>query len=129
MSRHLALRALLLPAAFAAGLALADEGQASFYSAAKFGGETENVAGERPDLKVAGTYPASVMVRVGRWEVCTARNFGGRCTVLEPGEYPDILDRFGWIRSARDISSIDPSSPEYRRYWAREEWARRYGRR
>jgi hypothetical protein len=33
---------------------------------------------------------SSIVVRSGRWEVCTDSQFGGRCVALDPGEYPDL---------------------------------------
>ena len=48
----------------------------------------------------------SVKVRGGRWEVCTAPRFEGRCVVLRRGDYPSLReagleDR---ISSARPLS-------------------------
>ena len=34
----------------------------------------------------------SVKVRGGRWEVCTAPRFEGRCAVLRRGDYPSLRD-------------------------------------
>jgi len=34
----------------------------------------------------------SVKVRGGRWEVCTAPRFEGRCVVLRRGDYPSLRD-------------------------------------
>ncbi len=36
---------------------------------------------------------SSIVIRSGRWEVCTDIHFGGRCIALDPGEYPDLTQR------------------------------------
>lgn len=33
---------------------------------------------------------SSVIVRSGRWELCTDSRFGGRCVVLRPGRYGSL---------------------------------------
>jgi len=47
---------------------------------------------------------SSAIVYGDRWEVCEHANFGGRCTVLRPGRYPN-LDAMGVGNS---ISSVRP---------------------
>ena len=121
MPRRSVRRAVLFPAVMAAGAALA-EGQATFYSWASLAGDNKTVSDPEPNLRVGDGFAVSALVRSGRWEICTLREFRGRCVVLEPGEYPNLQDRFGWVRSAREISGIAEGSPHYRRYWtAREE--------
>ncbi len=47
----------------------------------------------------------SVRVRGGRWEVCTAPRFEGRCVVLRRGDYPSLREAGldGRISSARPV--------------------------
>jgi uncharacterized protein YcfJ len=53
---------------------------------------------------------SSAIVRGGRYEVCENENFGGRCMVLRPGQYPSLAamgmgDRISSVRPvARDTS-------------------------
>jgi Beta/Gamma crystallin len=36
---------------------------------------------------------SSIVVRSGRWELCTDADFRGRCFALDAGEYPDLTQR------------------------------------
>jgi len=55
---------------------------------------------------------ASIIVREGVWEVCSDAQFNGRCTRLQPGNYPNLqgtLDRS--ISSVREIVYTAPAPP------------------
>ncbi len=44
---------------------------------------------------------SSVMIYSGQWEICTDANFGGRCVVYGPGQYPRLVglnDQFSSFR-------------------------------
>ena len=45
----------------------------------------------------------SAMVRDGRWEICVDADFGGSCSILSPGSYPNLGAYAGRISSARPI--------------------------
>ena len=122
MIKHAALTAALLTA----GSALA-EGQATFYGWQGFGGQDITVSDSIRDFSSGGSQaPESALIRSGRWQICTRPDFLGRCTVLEPGEYPKLGEQFGFIASAREIDTIPAEERDYRRYWV--ERGRRGGR-
>lgn len=69
---------------------------------------------------------ASAIVERGRWELCEDANFGGRCVVLRPGQYPNLgamgLDRrVSSLRpvGARPVSEYTPSPPPSYSYYPR----------
>jgi hypothetical protein len=109
-------RAAFAMALLTAGSALA-EGQATFYSWANFGGQDVTLSDSSREFNVGGAAPESALIRSGRWQICTRPDFLGRCTVLEPGEYPKIGEQFGFIASAREIDTIAAEERDYRRYW------------
>lgn len=56
---------------------------------------------------------SSIVVRAGRWEVCTDAQFGGRCVALDPGEYPDLTqhglnDTISSVRPAGQLAGSVP---------------------
>ena len=60
--------------------------------------------GDTPDLADAGYHDtvASLVVRSGRWEICSQPGFKGYCAFFPPGEYPALSARFNdRIASAR----------------------------
>jgi hypothetical protein len=46
---------------------------------------------------------SSAIVYAGRWELCTDRDYGGRCVVYGPGRYPDLGGLNNQIASLRRI--------------------------
>ena len=46
---------------------------------------------------------SSVVVYGGRWELCTERDYGGRCAVFGPGRYADLGGLDNQIASLRRI--------------------------
>ena len=109
-------RAAILASILAAGTAFAD-GQATFYGWANFGGDNQTVSDSAPSIRVAGNPPESALIRSGRWEICSRESFLGRCTVLEPGEYPNLGQQFGYVASAREVGTIPEDELRYRRHW------------
>jgi hypothetical protein len=108
--------------AFGAAIAL----QASLVAAAEitlferegFQGRRLTIRGAMPDLDRTdfNDRAASIIVRDGVWEVCSDARFNGRCTRLQPGEYPNLqgsLDRS--ISSAREVAQVvhPPPAPAY----------------
>src|SRR5688572_26893248 len=95
--------ALLAATTLVATSAFADM---TLYEHAKFEGGRVTLRGPSADLSGTGynDKASSIVVRSGRWEVCTDSNFRGSCTVLSRGEYPvlqsGLNDR---ISSAREV--------------------------
>jgi uncharacterized protein YcfJ len=52
---------------------------------------------------------SSAIVRGGRYEVCEDENFGGRCVVLRPGQYPSLAA----MGMGNRISSVRPVARDY----------------
>ena len=99
-------RTLLLAAtSLGATSALAD---ITLYEHAQFGGAHVTLRGSTADISGTGfnDKTSSIVVRSGRWEVCTNSNFRGTCTVLTRGEYPvlqaNMHDRISSAREAGD---------------------------
>ncbi len=67
-------------------------GQVTFYENDNFRGRAFNTQGDVPDFRQFGfnDRASSVVVVGDRWEVCDDINFGGRCFVLRPGNYPSL---------------------------------------
>ena len=63
-----------------------------FYEHPGFHGRSLGASGEIDNLTQYGfnDRATSVMVLEGRWEVCEHADFGGRCMILRPGQYPDL---------------------------------------
>src|SRR5438045_3020387 len=80
-------RASVLAALTLAGGAYAAE--MTLYTNPNFRGNDLTLSGEARNLERSGfnDRTESLIVRSGRWEVCTDANFGGYCAVLGPGDY------------------------------------------
>ena len=81
--------------------------QVTLYSQPGLRGQPFSVNATIPNLD--RTYfndrASSAVVQRGRWEVCEHANFGGRCVLLQPGQYPNLgamglNDRVSSIRRA-----------------------------
>ncbi|MES2901607.1 MAG: beta/gamma crystallin-related protein [Pseudomonadota bacterium] len=82
-------------------------GELVLYAREHFAGAVLAVRDAVPELPRAGFAPrmGSMVVRSGRWEVCTRPDFRGACFTAEPGDYP-LLGRFiNTIVSVREIES------------------------
>jgi hypothetical protein len=53
----------------------------------------------------------SAVVTGRSWEICTDANFGGGCTVLPPGRYPDLGGMGGRVSSARPVAGPPVGAP------------------
>lgn len=111
---------LSLCALLAAGAAHAG-GQVTFYGWTNFGGQDVTVTDESREFSISGSAPESALVRSGRWEICSRPDYRGRCTLLEPGEYPKLGEQFGYVASAREIGTITERETTYRRYTVERE--------
>lgn len=85
--------------------------QVTLYSHDDFNGQqfTANGAVRNLDRLGFNDRASSVVVNGGNWQVCEDAYFGGRCVILQPGEYPS-LDRMGL---SNEISSLRPVDNRY----------------
>ena len=85
---------LLKTSMAACALALAGQSfaQVTFYQNENFQGPTFTAEQQVSDLQRFGynDRASSVVVKGGSWEVCENINFGGRCVIMQPGNYPSL---------------------------------------
>jgi hypothetical protein len=100
------MKALIVAAVALAGTAQAAE--IIIYKQPNFGGEQLTLRDASGNLGVRFTDQASsVVVRSGRWELCTQPNFQGDCVTLGPGEYSMLDSRLlHRVESARSIDTL-----------------------
>ena len=82
--------------------------QVSLYEDDNFAGREVVVSGSQANLMSQGfnDKASSVIVRRGRWQLCTDAEFRGHCLTLGPGAYPS-LSRMGMndqLSSVRDLN-------------------------
>ena len=103
---------VLAPAALALAMTSAWAGQITLYERPDFNGPYFAVNDRIETVARQGTFEdtaSSIVVRDGRWEVCTEAYFRGRCTELLPGSYPQMsVSLNGRIASARQVGYADP---------------------
>ncbi|MFK4875230.1 hypothetical protein [Novosphingobium sp. ZW T3_23] len=68
---------------------------------ARFGGPFQSITGPRTDLNL-GWEVRSIRVRSGEWQICTGRNYTGRCTTIDRDQ-PTLSQQF------RDVVSVRPT--------------------
>lgn len=96
------------------GLALLVAGTAAaevtFFERGNFGGRRLALDRPAPNLETSGFNDRveSAIIVGQRWEVCNDWNFGGDCTILEPGRYPDLGAWSNRISSARPLVAAQP---------------------
>ena len=92
---------------------IAGAGELTLYGRADFAGRELTLREAAPNLRALGfnDRAASMVVRSGRWELCTEAAFRGDCAVFARGEYRK-LDRFaGAVSSAREVGTgLTPGS-------------------
>ena len=106
-SAKLALAALTAVSAF--GSIAAQAGEISLFEGAGFGGRQVTFRGAASSVNNIGfnDRASSMVVRSGRWEVCSDDNFKGDCAVFEPGQYATIDGRFNKrVSSLREIGAV-----------------------
>jgi hypothetical protein len=94
---------LLATAAAVAGPAAADS--ITFYQDDNFRGR--HFSADRPVENFSrngfNDQIRSAVVHDGRWEICVDADFGGSCSVLAPGAYPDLGAYAGRVSSVRPV--------------------------
>lgn len=107
MSKRLLRIAALLTAALCAASAAhsAAAAELTLYARPDFGGRDITLRSSATDLGRAGfsDRASSMIVRSGRWELCTGPAFSGRCSVFERGEYPSLERLSDRVSSAREV--------------------------
>lgn len=87
----------------------AQAGEISLFESAGFGGRQVTFRGPASSVNNVGfnDRTSSMVVRSGRWEVCSDDNFKGDCAVFEPGQYASIDGRFSKrVSSLREIGVV-----------------------
>lgn len=82
----------LVVAAVLSGTAAVVHAQALLYQQENFQGRTFSVNHEAVNLASVGfnDQASSLFIRGGRWQLCTAVGFRGRCVTLGPGRYASL---------------------------------------
>lgn len=104
MSKFLVVTALFGLVTVFSGVARA--GEIALFEQPNFGGRAVSLQSVTPSLSRFGfnDRASSIVVRAGRWEVCSDDNFSGFCAVLERGDYPQLDGRLAdRISSAREV--------------------------
>jgi hypothetical protein len=99
------LRSTLLAAGLIAGAAQAAE--MTVFKQPNFSGDALTLRDDTTNLSGHGFQDqvSSIVVRSGRWEVCTQPNFEGDCVSLEPGRYTALDARLNHrIESVREVT-------------------------
>jgi len=88
--------------------------QITFYESERFGGRSFSTGQQVRNFERFGfnDRASSVVVRAGRWEVCDAVRFSGRCVVLRPGQYASLAamglnDRASSVRTVNRDARVD----------------------
>lgn len=108
----------------------AQAAQLTLYKQPNFTGEALTLHNDTTDLSGAHFQDqvSSVVVRSGRWQVCTSPDFRGNCSVLGPGEYPTLeQDLNHRIESVRQLAGYAVNDPRYYGYANRDQRSRGYG--
>lgn len=103
---------------------VAHAGEIEVFEHADFGGRAVALREVTPSFSRFGfnDRSSSIVVRSGRWEVCSDDDFNGFCAVLERGEYPRLDPRLNdRISSAREVDRRDGRGPQYDRDERRDD--------
>lgn len=92
----------------------ASAGEISLYEDAGFGGRQVTLRALVPSISNIGfnDRTASIVVRAGRWEVCSDDGFKGDCAIFETGQYASLDGRFDKrISSLREVGTVAAAAP------------------
>jgi hypothetical protein len=87
----------------------ANAGEISLFEGGNFGGRVVTLRATAPSVSNVGfnDRTSSIVVRSGRWEVCSDDNFKGDCAIFEPGQYANLDGRFDKrVSSAREVETV-----------------------
>jgi hypothetical protein len=87
----------------------ANAGEISLFEGSNFGGRVITLRATAPSVSNVGfnDRTSSIVVRAGRWEVCSDDNFKGDCAIFEPGQYANLDGRFDkQVSSAREVETV-----------------------
>jgi hypothetical protein len=119
MKRTLLATTLAALGVLAIGTAEARETELIIYKAPNFHGPSDTIKGEVNNLENGfGREVSSMVVRGGAWQVCTGDHFGGRCRVVNEGEYPTL----GWLNDKIVSVKFLGDNPDRARY---DNWDKR----
>ena len=93
----------------------AHAGEISLFEGAGFGGRVVTLRATAPSVSNVGfnDRTSSIVVRSGRWEVCSDDNFRGDCAIFEPGQYASLDGRFDKrVSSAREVETVGAGRPQ-----------------
>ena len=119
---------------FIAGVALAGAANAAeitIYKQPNFAGGEQTFTRDYTSLQGSGVYDQSksVVVRSGRWQVCSQPNFQGDCQVLERGQYASLPQQLsGRIESVREVTQVAEAERHNRWNWEGGGWRERQDR-
>lgn len=116
----------LLAAALA--FAGAAHAQITIYKQPNFSGGDQTFARDAASLQGSGVFDQSksVVVRSGRWQVCSQPNYQGDCQVLERGQYASLPQELnGRIESVREVSQVAEAERSNRWRYDGQRWAQR----
>jgi len=100
-------------------VAAAGAAEITLYEHENFGGAQLTLRGYTPNIGSTGfnDRASSLVVRSGRWELCSDNDFRGTCAIFERGEYrtvgSNLNDR---ISSAREVGSNPDNRGSYSNY-------------
>ena len=89
-------------------------GEISLFEAPGFGGRVVTLRASAPSVSNVGfnDRTSSIVVRAGRWEVCSDDEFRGDCAIFEAGQYPSLDGRFDKrVSSAREVNVVGANAP------------------
>lgn len=80
--------------------------EVTFFEGGNFGGRRMAIDRPMPNFRDTGFNDRVQSAIIGgeSWEVCIDSNFGGGCTILAPGRYPDLGEWSNRISSARPVA-------------------------
>jgi len=112
--KPISLRTAVVAALATFGVAHAAE--ITIYKQPNFTGDQTTVNDARTDLVGSGfkDQASSVVIRSGRWQLCTWPDFKGDCMTLTPGEYPRLDEKiFHRVRSIRPLETYAENERGY----------------
>jgi hypothetical protein len=114
-----------------AGAGVAQAAEITIYKQPNFAGGEQTFSRDYSSLQGTGIYDQSksVVVRSGRWQLCSQPNFQGDCQVLERGQYASLPQQLNWrIESMREVTQIADAEQHNRWNWEGGSWRERQDR-